>query len=367
MKAGFVRHGLRFGLAGPEDAAAVSELLGLSMPGWVELSMESGPDHLTPLHPGARHTVMLARRDGDGAPAGMVSRTDLPSFVDGAPALVAWLGQWRIAPAWRGRPALLRAGFAAARLLDGETPPSCYLAAIVADNAPARRLLEAGLRGFPEATRLFGLRTLAIPARRARTHDVRLAEAGDMPAIVAFLDGENRQRALAPRMDDGSDLAAGRWPGLRPSDFLVMGASGAITGAAALWDQAPHRRVVVRGYHARLAAMRGLLNLAAPITGLPRLPPAGAALDAAFFAFLTVRDGDEEAAISLLRTGLDLAARRGLALVSLGLADDDPLLRIVSRAFRHRSYASDIYRIAWPDNATATLDIDRPKVEAALL
>ena len=114
--------------------------------------------------------------------------------------------------------------------------------------------------------------------------------------------------------------------------------------------------------------MRRVLNLAAPITGLPRLPPPGADLDAAFLAFLTVGDGETETAISFVNAGRELAARKGLALVSLGLAEDDPLLRVLSRAFRHRSYVSDIYRIAWPAEAGSVAPpIVHPKVEVSLL
>ena len=221
---------------------------------------------------------------------------------------------------------------------------------------------------FPRPRALFGLTTLVIAARRGRGHGVRRAEADDMAEIADFLDAKNRPCQFAPRLDGGQGIAAGHWPGLRPGDFLVARGRDGIAGVAAVWDQAPHRRVVVRGYDARLAAMRRLLNLGAPLAGLPRLPPVGATLAAAFLAFLTVRDDAPETAVALVRAGLDAAARRGLDLISLGLATGDPLLPAIARAFRHRTYASEIYAIAWPDEGGLTAPAPtRPKVEVALL
>jgi hypothetical protein len=63
------------------------------------------------------------------------------------------------------------------------------------------------------------------------------------------------------------------------------------------------------------------------------------------------------------------AHRRGLAVVTLGLARRNPMLRAVRAAFRHLEYRSILYLVYWDDGraAAAALD-DRPAhLEAATL
>lgn len=359
--------------AEPADAPALEALLAATdLPGWIALSYRADLTRAPQLHPAAQAQTLLAEAPG-GALAGMATRLVLPGYWQGAEARIGWLGQMRLAPGFRHRPRLLRGGFAAFRSLlhqPGETP--WYLASILRDNATAARLLSAGLPGFPRLAPVIDYRTLAFrarptaPPRGALT--ITPARAEDAPALIAFLTAQNRTRPLAPVLEADETFAPGRWPGLRLSDFLIAREGGVIVGATALWAQAPYRALVVRRYDPRLAALRGPLNLAAPLTGLPRLPPPGQALAMAYLAFFTVAEHAPATARALLAAARAEAAKRGLAFVSLGLCADDPLLPGLA-AVRHRGYDAQICTLTWeadeiaPPRAVFAL----AKVEISLL
>ncbi len=352
----------RFDVAGPGDDPAIAALLeGSELPGWIALSYRAAPGRHGPLHPAADGKSLIVR-DAAGTPVGMATRTVMPGYFGGKVQPIGWIGQLRLAPEFRNRPKLLRGGFDLFRraLHSKDTP--WYLASILSENTRAKRLLEAGLPGFPRFEPLTDYVTLAY--RTGGAGPVDLARPEDMAAIAAFLNQQNQNRPGMVWMDPTGP----EWKGLRARDFLLARRNGAIVGVVALWDQRPLHRLHVAGYAPMLRRLRPLVNIAGALTGVPRLPAVGQDLASAFLSFLTVQNNDPALAKSLINAARAEAARRGLAMVVAGLAADDPMLRSL-QSLRHRAYRSCIYGVTWfdGDRLPPKAAFDGMKLEIGLL
>jgi hypothetical protein len=141
---------------------------------------------------------------------------------------------------------------------------------------------------------------------------------------------------------------------------------GSIAGCAALWDQRAFKQIVVRGYSPALRHARTMLNLAAPLTGAPYLPPAGEELRFAFLSHMAVEDDDIETGLHLVATATARAAAAGLEYIALGLSARSPLADAVGRRFRHRSYRTTLFAAAWP-GAGIRIDSGPSQPEIAIL
>jgi hypothetical protein len=352
-------------LAGPADEPALRRLLRETpIAGALSLSFEREPDlcHAAAVE-GDRHRL-VAGRDDEGRIVGMAARTVREVWVNGAPARVGYLGQLRAAGEWRGRIRALREGFAllAADRREAELPFD--LTSVVLDNAPARRLLEAGVAGFPTYRPLGELVTLAFVPRpeRARRGPGLALERGTperLPEIAALLQAEGARRQFAEVVTGDRLACPARSRGLSPSDFQLVTSGGRLVGCAAVWDQRAFKQTVVRGYARHLALARPLLGWAGPALGLPRLPPVGAPLAAAFLAFVAVPGDDPAVLDALLGAALADARTRGLDQLLFARAAGDPLLP-AARRWRHLAYRSMLYAVHAPGGpggaAAATLD-----------
>jgi hypothetical protein len=342
-------------LATPADEPLLRRLLrDNAMAGAISLSLEREPDFaLAAAVEGDRHVAVVAR-DPRGRPMALATRTVRTAFVDGVAARIGYLGQLRLGAPLRGSLRALRAGFSLLRARRGADELPFDFTSIVSDNAPARRLLEAGLEGLPAYRPIGELVTLAFATSRAARRRAALARGAPerLDEIAAFLRAEGARRQLAPCPTAGDLASPARARSLAPSDFLLVEDGGRIAGCAAVWDQRAFKQAVVRAYSPALAALRPLLAVAGPAFGLPRLPPVGTALASGFLAFLAVA-GDAAAAFdALLDAALADARDRGLELLVLGLAAGHPLLGAARRR-PHRAYRSTLYAVHLSEGADA--------------
>jgi hypothetical protein len=141
--------------------------------------------------------------------------------------------------------------------------------------------------------------------------------------------------------------------GPRASDFIVHRLGGRIAGCLALWDQSNVRRAVIRGYHPRITHLRPMLNMLSRWTGLPRLPRAGESLRQAYLSLAAIDDSDPGILVALVKAGLEEATRRDFELAIIALADDNPMLPALRRAFKAREYRSRLYVVHWDDGQAA--------------
>ncbi|MFT3917218.1 MAG: hypothetical protein QM704_24955 [Anaeromyxobacteraceae bacterium] len=355
---------------GPMAAADEPELRRIlretPFPGPLSLAFEREPDwrHAAEVE-GDRHAVVVGRREG--RVVGFAARAVRDAWVDGAPARVGYLGQLRIQPGARGELALLGDGF---RRLEAARDPDELpfdFTAIVGDNPRARRLLSSGRAGVPTYRPLGELVTLALATRPARgAPSARACPPERLPEVAAFLDGEARRFQLAPRLDGARLACPARARGLGPGDLLVVEEGGTLAAAGALWDQRAFKQTVVRGHSRAVRLARPLLRWLPGAAAL--LPAVGETLAAGFLAFAHARGDDPSAFGALLDAALDLAHRRGLRVLLLGLAAGHPLLA-GARRHRHRAYPSTVFAVYRVEGAARVAALDgRPLApEVALL
>jgi hypothetical protein len=345
------------------------------MDGDIRLTLEREPNSfLASTIAGEFEQVIVARDQHAHTMLGMGSRSVMPAFVNGRPQPLGYLSQLRVDRRHRGRTRLLTGGYAVLRDLhaDGTTP--FYVSTIVADNRPARRILEAGLKGFPTYRRLERLATLVLPVARRRrvprsSLHVARASADLLPEIVACLERNLSRYQFAPHWTSEVLGSPTRTRGLAVSDFYVALRGGRVVGCLARWDQRHFKQAVVRGYSRRLRTVRPLANVVARLAGSPRLPPTGTVLRNAFITHVAI-DGDDPHVLRLLLTTLyNDSPAQALDYLTLAFADRNPFTAVVRAAFRHRIYASMLYAVHWEDGRAALdrLDGRIPHVEVALL
>ncbi len=349
---------MQFELGRPADEPAMRALLrDVKMPGRVALSLEREPD-LTFANAveGDRHDTIVARSAPGEPICAMGSRSIATRFVNGKPTRVGYLGQLRVADAYRSHPTLLRRGYEFLKTLRDKDAVPFYFTTIVDDNSPARRMLEAGLTGMPRYEPVDDLLTLIVPTRtHGRATDMPAqtssATADDLSEIVDCLQRFGKRYQLSPAWSRSDLQSPQRSRGLTPSDFIVLRRAGTIEGCLACWDQRPFKQVVVRDYSAWTRRLRPVHNLLAPLSGLPSLPPPGAALSIAYLSHLAIEDSDHDGVTDLIRAGLRKAAARGIPNATFALSARHPLSSVVRATFRHQAFSSRVYLVDWDGHA----------------
>ena len=352
--------------ARPGDDAALRRILRLSpLPGWVSMSYEFEPRLREGLEAsGAAVEIVVARRKSDGRILGFFSRQSRTVFLDGRERELAYMGQLRFDPSVRARLSILRAGFAHWREhMHAKARLPWDITSILADNRAARRLLEAGVRGFPAYVPLCDYETLAIAASGARAarrdEAISPARDADLPEIRRFIREFNRAHQFAPALPEGEWNTLFSAGGLKAGDFLVFRERGAMRGVLAIWDQRAHKQTVVRGYAPLLRLARPFVNPFLSMAGMPALPAPGETLRVATLSFIAIPPpGQADILPRLIRAARAQAARRGLKILLMGWAADNPMAALVKRRFRHLRYRSRLYLVR-PAHVGGDHDIPR--------
>ena len=174
-----------------------------------------------------RTTRFIARKDDRIVCAGTVTTRE--RFINGQPTPVGYLSGLRLDQACRRRLSIIRGGYDLFHQRHLESGPSVYLTSIVADNQPARRLLERGLPGMPTYSFLDYFVTLVFPARRISNNPAlaRLRRQGfcvtrgreaDLDQLAEFLNQSNSRYQFSPKVDRRLNICMG---GLRPNHFRL--------------------------------------------------------------------------------------------------------------------------------------------------
>ena len=345
-----------FARATPADTEEINGLLAENpMEGRIRVSLEHAPDPFAAdFGLSDNHVCVLARHMRGGAAVGYCERTTWRAFVNGAPANLPYLGALRVAHAHRNRIRVLRGGFEALRAAERPDETGFALTSIAEDNAPARRLLSAGLKGLPRYTELGRYVTLFFRSRRGRIpKGIRPARAADLPRIAAFLNRVGQGRNFAPVWST-DDLALLKKSGLAPGNFLLAEAAGELAGCVAVWDQSSRRQAVVRGYEAGLGRLRPLANAFGPFTGMPHLPAVGTRLPQAALSHYAADDARLFA--PLIAAARAVAHRRGIPTMFLGLPETDPSLETIRSRILAVDFVTRLYAVQWPETPAPELD-----------
>jgi hypothetical protein len=355
-------------VADRQDEPAVRGILArVATSGRIQLSFQREPDAYGAVFGACAEDFILARNRRSGEYVGVCERVVRKTFVNGAVRRLPYLAALRVAPGYRHRLLVLRGGFEAVRqLLGGEDELPFSLTSIMSDNAVARRVLSANLRGMPRYEPVGELSTFVLAARGRS--EMEHAGEGDLPQISALLlrSAAGLQFASAWTLETLRAAHADGW--LRAEDFLVLRRNGAIRACAALWDQSASRQVVVSGYGPWLRRTGPLINGAATLLGLPRLPAPGERLRCAYLSHLAVDEAAPEDLLALITGVRAEARRRGIELVLMGQASDHPLATWLRKLPRQREFRSQLYVVRWPEDTAPALDPDlRVAPELALL
>jgi hypothetical protein len=346
-----VSSAISFAEAAPADEAEIRRMLRENpLGGAYAISLEREPDGFGGPHlADERRCFILARDEASGEVIGLCERVVRPAWVNGEVRLLPYLGALRISGSHRRRIAILKGGFAALRQHAEQPDELPYaLTSITTDNSPARRVLTAGLKGLPQYSPAGDYATLILrPRQFPISKGVRIAQVQDMPELTAFLAEQNRAHQFAQVWSE-ADLTA-----IVGLQWLLLRDNGRIVGCASLWDQNASRQVVVRSYPHLVGAFRPVLNLIAPLAGLPRLPQPGLPIAQAFLSNLVLQGDDERAMVQLIKAGLSLAKGLALAAVVLGCPADHSWRAAIKTKFRTIEYLTSLYLVHWPDGAEA--------------
>jgi hypothetical protein len=363
---------LVFAVADREDDPDIRVLLAENaLGGWVQLSLEREPDAFAAdFGLNRSHAFIIARDRKTAEAVGVCERSVRDAFVDGEARRLPYLASLRVAPAYRHRIRVLKSGFDAVRsLLHDPSDLPFALTSITAENDTARRVLCAGLSGLPAYRPVGELLTFAMrTAVHAAPSGIEPAKPGDLPAIAALLQRTYRRFQFAPvwRASDLERLLAGG--GMRICDFLIVRRGLGVSACLAVWDQGTVKQTVIRGYAPWLRRLRPFVNLASPLTSMPRLPPSGSKLRQAYLSLIAVEDDDVAVFRSMLRAGLTLARRRGFEVALAGFATNHPFAAVLQR--RHAiKYRSLLHLVHWRDTRPVVDSIPSrmPHLEIAVM
>jgi hypothetical protein len=368
---------LIFEVAGDGDDPALRRLLRENpLPGSISLSFEREPNYFNAsVVEGPFHQTLVARESAGGEIIGVADRSVRPRFVDGSVRDVGYMSQLRVHSRY-GRGLYLGRGlgqgFKAYRELDADGRTPFYLMSIIEENLPARRLLTAGLPGYPRAREYGRMFTCVIyPVRKKRAlslpGSMRLGRGDDKFAaeIVDCLNRYNSRRQFAPFWTCDSLFTSN----LTPSDFFLALDGTRLVGCLACWDQTAFKQTVVRGYSGAIARWRGLINMLSRLGGWPYLPEPNVQLCHSYASHLAIEGDDPAVFGALLRAVYNHNLERGYRYFMIGLAESNPL-REMLKSYRPLTYISRLYLVAWDGKSSALRDPDArliPSPEIALL
>ena len=336
---------VEFAIATESDDADIRRLLRENpMSGRISISLEREPNYFADAHgPGERKQTVIARAGERLVCVG--SCCIRKRFVNGAPRDVGYLGGLRLDAAFAGRFDILRRGYEFFQQTQSDAPADFYFTSIASDNEPARRILERGLRGMPAYEFVGEFVTILIPVRQTNATP-RDGVAEPLSELIDFINAHHRTRQFAPCWTS-EDFQALDPLGLRWIDCVALRDGNKIAGCGAIWDQRCFKQTIIRDYAPWIRRFRRPINAFNRIVGQPQLPKPGSILENAFACNLSVDPDAPHILVNLIRSLCEGAARRGVLMVALGFAANDPGFAIARKNFRFREYRSRIYLVRW--------------------
>jgi len=346
----FRANNLCYRIATPADDATLRSILRQTpMTSWVTLSTEHEPSYFASSDLFGQRTTIVSHKS-DSTTVGMCSYTALSVHIDGSENAACYLGELRVLPEFRHRPAIVKNGFRSVEKFSGALIDKAHwFTSIASENGVARRFLEANLKGMPIYRRAGELVTMALSTGAARQPvQMRPATEADVPALVAFYNRQVRQYQYSPVLTEDWLFNLNRGNGLQLQDFYLLKVQGSIRACFAIWDQRQFKQTVVRGYRFPLNIMRLPCNLFSRLTGRVELPAIGDCIDYVFIAFLAVSKSMLSEYRGIIATALKLARHAGAEIAMLGLSANSPNLNLLD-TFHKQTYRSQVESVSWPN------------------
>ncbi len=348
-----------------DDAALRGVLAQTPMEGRISVAFSREPSFFDAAAVEGRfHQVVLGREQNGGHVVGFGVRSIGDRFINGVAQPVGYLSGLRILPAHRSG-ALLARGYRFFRELHADARAQLYLTTIAEGNQTALDLLTCGRGGLPAYHPAGRFHTLAIPVRRRsvrrrvpRDLDIRPANAGDLPALIEFLNAHGPDRQFFPVFRTEDLGRGGLLHGLDVSDLLLCHRGSKLVGILAGWDQQAFRQNIVCGYRGALRWTRPMWNAWAGLAGLPKLPAPGHGFRSLTAALPLVVDNNPQVFATLLGALLAKARAQAVDYLLLGLHETDPLWPF-AKNFGGICYTTLMFIVCWDDGEAEFRQLDR--------
>lgn len=318
---------------------------------WVQLSLEREPSYFAgDSLLGSSFAVIACDEKQPDVMVGMYSCAFFPVHLNGTATDVLYLGGLRVNQPYRHRLHILKSGFASIKQLAPNLAAAALIfTSVASENTPARRLLEAGLKGMPRYRPLGNMETLAFNTKQGKLQGLlQSATPQDVPALVEFFNRQAARYQYSPVLSTEWLLSLSGSQGLSLSDFWLAKDGAAIRGCLAIWDQRAFKQTVVRGYRFPLSVFRRAYNLFAAATGRVILPAPGQTLQQMFLSFVAFDNPAGEFPLRVVQEGLARARQRGAAVAILGISEQNPLAALLRRKLRPSIYRTCIETVSWP-------------------
>jgi hypothetical protein len=319
--------------AGPADNDALLALCGACpMRGEITLAVERAPDFFALGRlAGDPHRVFVAET-AEGRLIGVVGALFFRGYLRGEPARLAYLGDMRVLPGFRGAPygavdRMVVHAIEVCRPDVGDHLP--VIALILAGNRDIEKRIP-GVRGLPPLTRFATVRNYSIPLlwapRPPRDRTVVEATAGDVGEMMALWRRLAPAEQLAGVLDESSFARfVADAPGLGIGSYrLARDRAGRLLGFWGLWDQSPIKQLRVLSYARRMRLARLAFNAVARPAFAAPLPPPGGTLGMVNAIHLCAPLDDPSVLRTLLLAALRELRGRGASLLGLSLDVRDP-------------------------------------------
>ncbi|MCP3892003.1 MAG: hypothetical protein GY702_24510 [Desulfobulbaceae bacterium] len=368
---------LSYQLASQRDDAEIRRLLRENpMGGKVSFSFEREPSYFDFLgFEGHFHQTIVAREEKENSLVGMASRGIRQYYVDGSPMDIGYLSQLRFTPSYRNLFSLKK-GFKFLQQLHADGRVPFYLTSIMEGNSSAERILQSAIPGLPRYEEYCSFVTHVLSTRRSyslkkgSTVKIELCRREQLPALLEFLQQTNCAKQFSPVWDEETLFSKERTPGVSFSDCILALEGGKIVGCMCLWDQRRFKQSVVRRYSSRISRFRPILNVAARLSGSPKLPAMNEPISHAYLSHVTIHQDREDIFKALLTRALQKARRQDISLLTVGFASNHPLQSYVEKSIKTIRSVSKIFLVYWEKEGTLPV-VDRnnriPGLEIALL
>ncbi|MFT3684806.1 MAG: hypothetical protein QM783_07730 [Phycisphaerales bacterium] len=342
-----LRNQTDFSEARSEDDAEIRRLLREhAMPGAVSVSLEREPS-LRAGHEleGGEHRTLVCRDGDKGCIIAVGSGVTRSMWVGGVLTPVAYLTQFRLDHAARGKRRLIVDGY---EHMGAMLRTPCTFTSILDDNTQARRLLERGLPGMPTYQYLSPFHTFALGRGKGTSAGSKRVEqlaVSNAAAVASLLTAERGATALAPAWTEHEIARL-----IRTGTLTLLGLrnDNQLQACVGVWNLSGVKQAVVRGYTRTLSLARGALNMAALALGSPHLPAVGEPLRMRFLSHAALQRCSYADAQMLLGAACGLARSQGASLIG-GAAPDHPLHGLLSQ-HAWNTMRSRIYSVEWPTN-----------------
>lgn len=341
-----------------------------AMDSWVRLSFEREPSYFDGVDlMGKSCTVMACDENQLNSIVGMYSCEYLPVHVNGASDYVGYLGGLRVNQQYRHKVRILKSGFESIpHLVTIRGAAPFWFTSVASENTPARRLLEAGLKGMPVYSPLGEMETLVFNTRQGKLQGLlQQAVLEDVPALVDFFNRQAAHYQFSPVLTKEWLLGLSGDKGLTLGDFWLAKDGADIRACLAIWDQRAFKQTVSRGYRYPLNAFRGAYNLYAGATGRVKLLAVGKKLEQVFLSFVAFDNPEGTLPLQIIKEGLARASEKGAEVGILGLSAENPLTAILKRTLRPSVYRTCIETVCLPTGLEPILNGSPPQPEVAVL